>query len=256
MTAVSLNRTASPLLYSPEDSFCRIGLIVLATDLTSEHDFIKICNNGRIRLHISRTEYKNPVTPENLRAMKDGLAEAAALLVPDIPLQAVYFSCTSGGALLGDKTVAEKIQSAVGRVPVITPLSAATSAFTALGTRKLSILTPYTENVARPVGSYFENSGFTVQNISYMGLVDDREMARIKAESIIAAAKETISGDAEALFISCTALRSAEVAGLIEKKIGKPVVTSNQAAAWKALKIACIVPDASGYGKLLSSKMQ
>ncbi len=251
MKPTSLKETVSPLLYREEFYFCRIGLIVLATDLTSEHDFITICNSPRIRLHISRTEYKNPVTPENLRAMKNGLAESAALLVPDIPLQAIYFSCTSGGAMLGDKTVVEKIQSAKGEVPVITPLSAARSAFTALRTRKLSILTPYTEDVARPVGSYFEENGFTVQNISYMNLVDDREMARIKAESIIAAAKETISDDAEALFISCTALRSAEIAGLIEKEIGKPVVTSNQAAAWKALKITGITPDVVGYGKLL-----
>lgn len=252
MKPTPLNKTVSPLLYSEEEYFCRIGLIVLATDLTSEHDFINICNSPRIRLHISRTEYKNPVTPENLLAMKNGLAESAALLVPGIPLQAVYFSCTSGGALLGDKTVVEKIQSATGRVPVITPLSAATSAFTALGTRKISILTPYTEDVARPVGNYFEEGGFTVQNISYMGLADDREMARITAESIIAAAKETISDDAEALFISCTALRSAEVAGLIEKEIGKPVVTSNQAAAWKVLSITGIAPGAPGHGELLS----
>ncbi|MGB3223965.1 MAG: aspartate/glutamate racemase family protein [Desulforhopalus sp.] len=255
MKPTSLNETVSPLLYSEEEYFCRIGLIVLATDLTSEHDFIKICNSPRIRLHISRTKYNNPVTPENLRAMKNGLAESAALLVPDIPLQAVYFSCTSGGALLGDKTVVEKIQSATGEVPVITPLSAASSAFAALRTRKLSILTPYTEDVTRPVGSYFEEGGFTVQNISYMGLVDDREMARLKSESIIAAAKETISDDAEVLFISCTALRSAELAGLIEKEIGKPVVTSNQAAAWKVLKIIGIAPGVSGYGKLLSSKI-
>ncbi len=253
MKSIPLNKTVTPLLYSGEEDYCRIGLIVLATDLTSEHDFVNICNDQRIRLHISRIEYKNPVTPENLYAMEGGLAESAALLVPNVPLQAVYFSCTSGGALLGDKTVVEKIQSTKGEVPVITPLSAASKAFEALGTTKLSILTPYTEEVARPVGSYFEESGFAVQNISYMGLVDDRKMARINSKSIIAAAKETLTNDTEALFISCTALRSAEVAGLIEKEIGKPVVTSNQAAAWQALKITGTVSGASGYGELLSS---
>lgn len=253
MTAVSLKRTATPLMLSEENSFRRIGLIVLATDLTSEHDFMKICNDARIRLHISRTEYNNPVTPENLSAMKNGLAHAAALLAPDVPLQAVYFSCTSGGAVLGDNTVIQKIQSAKGDIPVITPLSAASSAFTSLGVKKLSVLTPYTEDVAKPVGDYFQNFGFAVQNISCMGLEDDREMARITPDSIIEAAKETITADAEALFISCTALRSAEVASKIEKEIGRPVVTSNQAAAWKALNIAGIEARVSGYGTLLSA---
>ncbi len=248
---MKIQKTVTPLSFCEEEYYRRIGLIVLATDLTSEHDFMNICNDPRIRLHISRTEYKNPVTPENLRAMASGLAASAALLAPNVPLQAVYFSCTSGGALLGDKTVIEKIQSAKGEIPVITPLSAARNAFAALGAKRLSVLTPYTEDVAKPVGRYFEESGFAIQNISYMGLVDDREMARISAESIIRAAKETISTDADALFISCTALRSAEIASLVEKEIGKPVVTSNQAAAWETLRIARIKPAVSGYGKLL-----
>lgn len=250
---VPSSRTAVPLKFSKESSFCRIGLIVLATDLTSEHDFMKICNDPRIRLHISRTEYSNPVTPENLSAMKNGLAHSAALLAPGVPLQAVYFSCTSGSALLGDRTVVQKIESAKGNVPVITPLSAASSAFNSLRVKKLSVLTPYTEDVAKPVGDYFQKCGLTVQNISCMGLEDDREMARITTDSIIEAAKETITADAEALFISCTALRSAEVASKIEEEIGRPVVTSNQAAAWKVLDIAGIEPRVSCYGQLLSS---
>jgi maleate isomerase len=43
--------------------------------------------------------------------------------------------------------------------------------------------------------------------------------------------------DAEALFISCTALRAAEVVAEIERRIGKPVVSSNLATAWMALRL-------------------
>lgn len=253
MTKIAMQRTTTPPIYCEEESFRRIGLIVLATDLTTEYDFMKICNNPRIRLHITRTQYKNPVTPENLRAMENGLAHSASLLAPEVALQAVYFSCTSGGAILGDETVTGKIQASNGEIPVITPLSAASSAFISLKAKKLSILTPYTEDVAEPVGNYFIGAGFSVENIAYMGLTDDRQMARIKSDSIIAAAKETIAADADALFISCTALRSAEVAGIIEKEIGKPVVTSNQAAAWRALNIVGMASNVSGYGKILSS---
>jgi len=254
MTAIAYTKTATLPLLSDEKLYRRIGLIVLATDLTTEYDFIRMCNDSRIRLHISRIDYTNPVTPENLRAMKNGLADAAALLAPDVPLQAVYFSCTSSGALLGDSTVREKIQSAKGDVPVITPLSAASSACASFDVKKLSVLTPYTEDVAASVGDYFQNQGLTVVNIACMGLEDDRIMARITTDSIIEAAKETVVADEEALFISCTALRSAEVASKIEQEIGKPVITSNQAAAWRSLTIAGIEPRVSGFGKLLSLK--
>jgi maleate isomerase len=253
MTLPSIEKTTNPVAYSEEAEFCRIGLIALATDLTSEHDFASICRDNRVRLHVTRTPYENPVTPENLLAMQDGLANSAALLVPGLPLKAIYFSCTSAGALMGDRAVVEKIQSSRGKVPVITPLSAADSAFETLQVKKLSILTPYTEEVSRPVGEYFLDKGYAVLNISCMGLTDDRDMARIEPRSIVEAAKETTSPEADALFISCTALRAAEVAGVIEKQIKKPVVTSNQAAAWEALRKAGVGAGVSGYGKLLSS---
>ena len=85
-----------------------------------------------------------------------------------------------------------------------------------------------------------------------MGLEDDRDMALLKSESIVAAAKETISADADALFISCTALKSARIATLIEREIGRPVVTSNQAAAWQVLNIIGIQPSLTEYGQLMS----
>lgn len=242
-----------PLRFNDEESFLRVGLIVLATDLTSEHDFMKLCAHPQIRLHVSRTAYQNPVTPENLTAMERGLASSASLLAPGVGLAAVYFSCTSAGAILGDKLVADRIQSVKGAVPVITPLSAASMALKSLQIKRLSVLTPYTGDVARPVGDYFSRDGFTVCNVSCMGLEDDRDMARLESESIVAAAEKTISDDADALFISCTALRSARIATLIEEKIGRPVVTSNQAAAWHVLKIIKIKPDLPDYGRLMSS---
>lgn len=235
-----------------EDYYRRIGLILLATDLTSEHDFTEICRFKGLRIHCTRIAYENPVTPENLLAMGNGLSEAAALLVPEIPLQAIYFSCTSGSALLGDDRVQKSIEEGRKGVPVITPLWAGEKAFASLGAKKISVLTPYTREVAMAVGEYFAKRGLGVCNISYLGLEDDREMARIRPESILAAAKNTMAADADALFISCTALPSAQCALQIERELGRPVVTSNQAAAWQALQYAGIEPVVAGYGSLLS----
>ena len=88
-------------------------------------------------------------------------------------------------------------------------------------------------------------------NLSCFGLYDDQEMARVSRATIVAAACDTAAPDAEALFISCTALRAAEVAGEIERQIGKPVVTSNQAGIWLTLRRAGIERPVDGYGRLL-----
>ena len=58
--------------------------------------------------------------------------------------------------------------------------------------------------------------------------------------------------DAEAYFISCTAVRSLEVIADLERDLGKPVVTSNQAAAWHSLRKLGIKDEIAGYGRLLT----
>ncbi len=247
-----LRKIAAPCRFDKETDCIRIGLVVLATDLTSEHDLYQLCATSGVRIHVTRTEYNNPVTPENLAALKDGLTHAVGLLVPEVPLQLIYFSCTSAGALLGDAVVRQQIQTVRAGVPVITPLMAASEAFKALQVKRLSILTPYTADVAKPVGNYFEERNIAVPNISSMGLTDDREMARLAPESIVTMAEECIAPDADALFISCTALRSVQVILRIEEAIGRPVVTSNQAAAWLAARLGHFSPAGREYGVLMS----
>lgn len=249
-TSVFLNKHECDLKYDSEDDFHRIGLIVLSSDLTSEHDFFTMCDDPQVRIHVSRTYYNNPVTRANLKAMEDGLASSAELLDPGINFDVIYFSCTSASAVLGDGEVERRIGAVKGNIPVITPLTAATSALEALAVSKLSILTPYTADVAESVGKYFYQHGFSVSNTNYLGLEDDRDMARITPESIVEAAKSSVAPEAEALFISCTALRSAQVADQIEKETGVPVVTSNQGAAWRAMQLAGLTPENRKYGKI------
>ncbi|TJW57736.1 MAG: ectoine utilization protein EutA, partial [Mesorhizobium sp.] len=72
----------------------RVGLIILATDHTSEPDFHRMVASERIGVYVARIPYKNPTTPENLRRMQPELEAAAALILPDEPLDAVCYSCT------------------------------------------------------------------------------------------------------------------------------------------------------------------
>jgi len=245
-------KATSPLHFEDERAFSRIGMIALATDLTSEHDFNRMLTGEDSRLHVTRISYSNPVNPETLKNMETGLAASAALIAPDTPLKAIYFSCTAGSAQLGDTTVRKQIQTARPHVPVITPLTAARHAFDALQVHKISILTPYTEDVAELISSYFTTRNLNIRKSVYMGLDDDRMMARISQKTIIETATAALTDDSDALFISCTALRSAEAVSAIENLTGRPVVTSNQAAAWlSALTAGTQLPD-KRYGRLMS----
>ncbi len=230
----------------------RVGLVVLATDHTSEPDFQRLVASCEIGVYSARIPYANPTTPENLRRMQPELAAGAALILPGEPLDAICYSCTSASVVIGDDAVAAAIRRAKPGVPVVTPPLAAVGALEALGARRISILTPYTAETSRSMAGYFGERGFILTGFTCFGLDDDREMARIRPASLVAAAVEATAPDADALFISCTALRSAEVAATIEAAIGRPVVTSNLATAWACLCLCGVVRPRPELGRVMA----
>ncbi|GGE03107.1 ectoine utilization protein EutA [Aureimonas endophytica] len=231
-----------PLAFDARAIEKRVGLILLATDHSTEADFARLVAGPRIGLFATRVEYANPVTPENLRRMEPRLGAAAALLLPDESLDAICFSCTSASVAIGDAAVEAAITAAKPEVPIITPPDAAARALTQFGARRISLLTPYTVETTAGMANYFEARGFDLASVTCLGLEDDREMARIAPASLVEAAVAATDRQAEALFVSCTALRSAMIASNVEARIGRPVVTSNQATAWACLGLCGVAP--------------
>jgi len=131
-------------------------------------------------------------------------------------------------------------------------VTAAAAAFRELKARRISILTPYTEAVNRDVAEVFTGLGCEVLNIAGFGFEDDTAMTFINPRDIEEAAAAVCDPRADLLFISCTALRSAQVIESIEQRLGKPVVTSNQVLAWHSLQLVNYPAPVAGYGTLLS----
>ncbi|PDT83910.1 ectoine utilization protein EutA [Sinorhizobium sp. BJ1] len=233
--ALSLARRAPRLDDRPLAK--RIGLVILATDHTTEVDFQRLVASDEIGVYVARIPYANPVTPENLRAMQPSLTAAAALILPGETLDVVMYSCTSASVVIGDEEVTAAIKAAKPEVAVVTPTAASVKGLRALGAKRISVLTPYTIETSRPMADYFAELGFGIDRFTCLGLTDDREMARIAPAEIVAFAKEAMAPESDALFISCTAVRAAGVIAEIEAAIGKPVVSSNYATAWACLRL-------------------
>lgn len=239
-----------PSSFVPVDAWKRLGLIALATDLTSERDFARVIPHDRAGLYTSRIAFENPTTPENLARMGPRLIAAAELLKPIEPFAAVCYSCTAASVEIGDDNVREAVQSALPGVPVVTPSGAARQAFAALGVRRIAILTPYLVETSRPMADYFIRHGLDIVRVDCFGLDDDRIMARVRGDDIVAAACAVDHADAEAIFLSCTGLPALAVIADIEARIGKPVVSSNQASIWAMLRYASLDDRPTGYGRL------
>ena len=231
----------------------RVGLIILATDHTTEPDYQRMVAGPDIGVYVARIPFANPVTPDNLRAMQPSLTEAAKLILPDEELDAICYSCTSASVVIGDEEITAAIRKARPGVPVVTPPLAGVLGLKALGARRISVLTPYTVETSRPMAEYFARHGFDIASFTCLGLEDDREMARISHDSLIELAVETIALEAEALFISCTAVRAAEIAARVEARIGRPLVSSNLASAWQCLRLCGDDGSRPGMGGLMTA---
>ncbi|WP_420409400.1 aspartate/glutamate racemase family protein [Hoeflea sp.] len=252
--AVSLSEQS--VRFNDPGETARFGLIALATDLTSERDLYRQLPHDKVAIHVTRVAFENPTTPENLRRMTPRLSEAASLLAPSGPLKAICYSCTAASIVIGDETVRAAIAEGAGDVPVVTPAGAALMAFSALDAQRIAVLTPYTVETSEPLAAYFTARGLGISQFRCLGLEDDRDMARVSNQSIVDAALDADTPDAEAIFLSCTGMPSVNVIAEIEQRAGKPVVSSNQASAWAMARIAGFeLHRPTEFGRLFSCSL-
>jgi maleate isomerase len=229
----------------------RIGLIALATDFNSEQDLRRMYPDG-VEIFTNRVLNANPVTMQNLRNMAGDISRAAGGILPGFSLDAMIYGCTSGTVANGAEKIEQLVQKSCPGVPVTNPVTAALAAFAHFGAKRISILTPYTEEVNLEMASYFEDHGIEVLNIAGLDYESDIEMTGIPPRDIADAAIGVCDDSADLLFISCTAIRSSMVIEQIEKRLGKPVVSSNQALVWHSLKLLNSDAVVTGYGSLFA----
>ena len=230
-----------------------IGLLVLATDQTMEHEFRHLIRFPGVAVYAARLFNDADITPETLHAMRDRIAPATELLLPGIPLDVVAFGCTSASMALGEDEVFHQIRRARPDVATTTPITAAFAAFKALGARRIGVLTPYAPQVNAVVRDYIDSHGAEVAAFATFDKRDDREAARISVESIAAGiARLARSARLDAVFVSCTSLRLAEHVAAIEAEVGMPVTSSDHALAWHCLRLAGVNDSVPNAGRLFS----
>ena len=114
------------------------------------------------------------------------------------------------------------------------------------------VATPYLDEVNQREVDYLERAGFEVLSICGLSLEKDSDMVRVAPDYITEFALAQDHPDADAIFVSCGALRTLDVIGEIEARAGKPAICSNQAMIWDCLRLAGIDDRFDGFGRLLA----
>ena len=247
--------TAFPYtLTGPIGTRATLGLIVLQVDETIEHDFRRLFSADDIALYISRIPSGDDLNPDTINAMQETLPLAAGLLPPAAVFDVVGYGCTSGTTLIGADRVAALVKSTANSRAVADPLTAALSAMAALKATSVGIVSPYIEAVANPIRRAFEHAGFAVPATVSFGEQVEARVARIDPASIHAAALAVgRQSDVDAVFLSCTNLRTLDIIDDLEQVLGKPVVSSNQALAWQMARLAFLPQPLSAPGRLFGT---
>lgn len=164
----------------------------------------------------------------------------------------IAFCCTSGSFVKGEihnKEIITNIEKETN-IRTITTSTAVLEALKQLNIKKIAMATPYPKEITTKGVKYFEENIPSLKVVSLKCLDLWENFGDLYPESAYIATKEVNVPETEAVFISCTAWRTIEIIDLLEKDLGKPVITSNQATMWAILKNLNI-HSVEGYGQLL-----
>jgi len=218
-------------LTGPIGTKATLGLVVLQADETLEQDFRRLFVDREVAIYVSRIPSGEALSADTIAAMEAELPRSAGLFPRGARFDAVAYGCTSGTTLIGAEAVARMLRRGVETPMVTDPLTAAFAALRAFDVTKLGLVTPYVESVAGPVRDAFTASGFEVGEVLTFGEEIEARVARIAPNSIMAAARQAARG-ADAVFLSCTNLRTLDVIDALEAELNIPVLSSNQVLAW------------------------
>ncbi len=241
-------------------TLAKMGLIVLQSDQTIEHEFSTILQSlddeagfttGAIALYHSRIANFDDVTPENLKSMEQQMPISAALLNQDFNYDVVGYACTSGATMIGEEKIEKIIQTHHPKARATNPITACKAALSALSIKNIALLTPYPPDVTLAMQENLQDAGFSTTSVHSFYQAKDSLVARITPASILQAILQIGKDDAvDAVFVSCTSLRVLKIIAEAEAILNKPVLSSNQVMAWHMLRLANIKTSPQKFGML------
>ena len=230
----------------------RIGLITPASNRMVEQEMVRHVPPGVVA-HVMRLrmtgEHRGTVD-----VLLPRVAEAASHLL-DARCDVVAFHCTANSTsegLAGEAKLLGAVRNA-GVAHATTTATAVRHAFDALDARRIVLLTPYTQHTTDEEAGFLREAGYEVPLARGFGLKGSDEYCATPAQFWLDRAIEAARPEADAYFLSCANISVFPVIAEIEATLGRPVVTSNQAVIWHALRLFGIGDRRNCPGRLFDN---
>ncbi len=242
---------------SPTAGSARIGVLVPPGNPTVEPELYRMAPAG-VSFHFARLQAPRSDGPaggaagmeERTRAYREGL-DGPAQALGEVRPALVLLAHTASSYALGwgrEQPLVDRIAS-LCRAPALLAAHAVGAALRHLGVTRLALGTPYPESIGRQGKAYWEAAGFQI--VGHHRLAGVADIYAESEERAAELARRADAPDAQAVLISGTGLPTVGVLERLEGELGKPVISSNQACCWRALRLAGVRAPVSGFGRLL-----
>ena len=229
----------------------RIGMLLPSSNPLAEPEIATMLPSG-VSVLTTRLKLAGS-TREDLLGMTEKIEEASALLA-DAGVDLIVFNCTAVSTFdsaMGS-TIAKRITDSCGRAATTTS-EALLAAFKALNAKRVVLITPYVKAVNLREIEFLKHYGIEVLSETGLDLREGTGMAAVPPDKWVELARANRDDTADAYFLSCTAIHVTPIIDDLERELGRPVITSNQAMLWHCLRELGVKEKINGFGQLLMS---
>ncbi|MDC0033255.1 hypothetical protein OAJ57_01670 [Alphaproteobacteria bacterium] len=237
------------MTYQPIVPRARLGFIIPSSNRMVEPQIQRYVPDGVVG-HFTRIGMTNRHRVP-LDQLMPRILDASELL-GDSKCDVTILQCTGtsmSGGVDGEKKVIDAMAAATGR-PALSAASSLTAAFRTLGAKRLVFVSETAQGGHDKKLEFLRQAQYDIVADRAMALESSDIYCTTPPEFWFDAVRAMRNDTADAYFISCANIHSIDVIADLEAELGKPIVTSNQAALWCALRTAGICDGVAGLGRL------
>jgi len=233
----------------------RIGILVPFTNTNLEPDMALLCPDG-VSLHFARLGgYDQDEIPDaaQMHGLGDSDLDEPLHLLQGVRPDVILYGCTSATLTHGvtfDRALAERIKTKSG-AKTVTAAGALAHSLAFLKVTRIGFASPYVRSINDLAVNFLTDTGVqTVARSEVDAALDNYGQGEMDPQTVYDLGLAADHPKAEAIVLSCTDMRSIEVIDRLEHTIGKPVITSNQAMMFQAMRLLGLDERLRGYGQL------
>ena len=231
-----------------------LGLIVPPTNTVNEAEW-GAALPADIALRVVRMPlHGDAASDQGKKRLIADLTAAARPLVRD-GADVIAYGCTAGSLIHPPEWLPETLSTALDR-PCTATAPALVQAARQLGVRRVAVATPYHDALNAHEADFLAECGLEVVRIDGLGIGaggphEYTQIAALPPERVERLARDVAAAGGDALVLSCTDLRTAALHDKLERDLGRPVISSNQATLWATLKAAGRDTKQTSWGALM-----